>query len=874
MRSWPRRTWSAGRTRTSRTTPGRVAVDDVLHLHRLEGHQGIADPDGVAGTDVDRQDGAGHRRRDLLRPAVVAIGGRSQRAIDVGRRSELEGDAPPVDIHVRDAIRREDGPARGRRRRIRHGHGPARPAVRRESETCAVRSVASRPPRRPGRAPVRSRARGRSCVRGRRGEQPCGDLPGIVGGSSTARRRPRRRARWAAARSARACRSAPRPRGRPAGGRASGGTGDWSSGPSTTVSSSAADNRSIAARRSAPAATIFASIGSNRSSITLPGSIPVSTRTPAARVDRPADRLDPTGRRQEPEIGILGVEPDLDGVDPAREEVVDLGLAEVERQPARDPELVRDEVAPGRHLGDRVLDLEPRVHLEEVPPVVVDQELARARRRHSRRRPPARGRRRRGFAGGPARRPATGSPRGPSGAAAGPSSPARPGGRRARGRRTGPAPRRAAGPTRYRSRMSRSSPNAAAASRRADASAAGRSAASPDDAHPLAAAAGRRLDDERQADRRGGGRERDVRLVGLVVAGNDRDTEARREASRCPLVAHRADGRRRRADPDQAGLGDALGEDGVLAQEAEPGMDRVGAGSEGGTDRRVRIEQVDRRASALARDHRPRMPRRSQVRRMRAAISPRLATNSVSIGRSTPSRRDGRGRGRAAVSALPTMNASNASDATRHRPPTRRAGRTPVAIQRWTVRVEVPRRAAAWLGRRSASVMARLSCSAPEPASPDPEADAARRIALEVSRGVRDPGRSALLDERAEALLRLGGLALPRDHPRGVPLRRAVGQAAHLADDRLRGTGGRRSGGEEVGDRGHRPPRRARASPSTTSWTRPIRWARTASNRRPPGNSARALRLADLGDDERRDHRRQDAQPRLREPEPGARSRR
>ena len=58
------------------------------------------------------------------------------------------------------------------------------------------------------------------------------------------------------------------------------------------------------------------------------------------------------------------------------------------------------------------------------------------------------------------------------------------------------------------------------------------------------------------------------------------------------------------------------------------------------------------------------------------------------------------------------------------------------------------------------------------------------------------------------------------------------------------------------------------ASPSTTSWTSPIRWARTASNRRPPGNSARAWRLADLRDDERRDDRRQDPEARLGEPEP------
>ena len=61
--------------------------------------------------------------------------------------------------------------------------------------------------------------------------------------------------------------------------------------------------------------------------------------------------------------------------------------------------------------------------------------------------------------------------------------------------------------------------------------------------------------------------------------------------------------------------------------------------------------------------------------------------------------------------------------------------------------------------------------------------------------------------------------------------------------------------------------RSSASSPSTISWTSPIRAARVASNRRPPGNSARALRLADLGDDERADDRRQDPQPRLGEAE-------
>ena len=51
----------------------------------------------------------------------------------------------------------------------------------------------------------------------------------------------------------------------------------------------------------------------------------------------------------------------------------------VSGSPARDAELPLDEIDAGDHLGDRVLDLQPRVHLEEVEPAVrVEQELDRA----------------------------------------------------------------------------------------------------------------------------------------------------------------------------------------------------------------------------------------------------------------------------------------------------------------------------------------------------------------------------------------------------------------------------------------------------------------------------------------------------------------
>ena len=70
-----------------------------------------------------------------------------------------------------------------------------------------------------------------------------------------------------------------------------------------------------------------------------------------------------------------------------------------------------------------------------------------------------------------------------------------------------------------------------------------------------------------------------------------------------------------------------------------------------------------------------------------------------------------------------------------------------------------------------------------------------------------DPARRTTVGEGAEALLRLLGLALRGDDPGRVPLRRAVGQAADLAHDRLGGPGGRRARRQQVADRGRRPRR-------------------------------------------------------------------
>ena len=101
----------------------------------------------------------------------------------------------------------------------------------------------------------------------------------------------------------------------------------------------------------------------------------------------------------------------------------------------------------------------------------------------------------------------------------------------------------------------------------------------------------------------GGRPERRVRLVGAVIAGDDRDPQARGELTGRRLVAEGPDGRRRRSDPADPSLDHSLGELGVLAQEAPSRMDRVGTGRPGRRDDRPRVEKVDVRSPVLARDH-------------------------------------------------------------------------------------------------------------------------------------------------------------------------------------------------------------------------------------------------------------------------------
>src|SRR5688500_11966838 len=79
---------------------------------------------------------------------------------------------------------------------------------------------------------------------------------------------------------------------------------------------------------------------------------------------------DPPGRGHEAER-VLGVDAALDGVAGDR----DVALLELEMAAVGDADLLAHEVEAGDQFGDRMLDLEPRVHLDEIEAAVLVEEL-------------------------------------------------------------------------------------------------------------------------------------------------------------------------------------------------------------------------------------------------------------------------------------------------------------------------------------------------------------------------------------------------------------------------------------------------------------------------------------------------------------------
>ncbi len=125
-------------------------------------------------------------------------------------------------------------------------------------------------------------------------------------------------------------------------------------------------------RADAPVTMSFASNESNACGTTVPAATPESSRTPGPEGGR--HDSNGAGSGEETPTRILAVDPEFDRVTAQRRIVVPDRLA------VRDPELLADQVDPGDLLGNRVLDLNSRVHLEERDRAVrPEQELARAR---------------------------------------------------------------------------------------------------------------------------------------------------------------------------------------------------------------------------------------------------------------------------------------------------------------------------------------------------------------------------------------------------------------------------------------------------------------------------------------------------------------
>ena len=258
-------------------------------------------------------------------------------------------------------------------------------------------------------------------------------------------------------------------------------------------------------------------------------------------------------------------------------------MAAGQRLPRRDPELPLDQVLAGNHLGHRVLDLEPGVHLHEVEVVAAAEELDRARAQIAA--GLGRGHRRGAHLGAPRR--------------------AQPRRRRLLDHLLMAALDRAVA-------LEEMQDVAAAVGEDLDLDvtralqvgldddpvvAESRAGLAPgglergieilgplDHPHALAAAPGRGLDQHRVAGP-GRGLSEGLRVLGgAMVAGHQRHSGLGHDLLGRRLGAERPDRRRRRADEDQAGVHAGLGEIGILGQEAVTGMDCLGAGRLGRGD--------------------------------------------------------------------------------------------------------------------------------------------------------------------------------------------------------------------------------------------------------------------------------------------------
>ena len=213
------------------------------------------------------------------------------------------------------------------------------------------------------------------------------------------------------------------------------------------------------------------------------------------------------------------------------------------------------------------------------------------------------------------RRPATASPRRASGGGAGSCSRARRGGSRCRARLRAPAPRRDAG-LRGIARRRRPRRRSTTGPRGCAASNAGSASSGPsDDPHPLAAAARRRLHEQRVAELARRARTISCRRADrLRRAGDDRHAGRLHPGARGRLVPHQLDRLGRRADPDEPCRLDRTRERGVLGEKAVAGMDRLGARALGRGKQLRDVEVVSAAVRRRARTPRRRGPTWSAAR--------------------------------------------------------------------------------------------------------------------------------------------------------------------------------------------------------------------------------------------------------------------
>ena len=330
----------------------------VLHLHRLQREQRLAGGDPVALGHQDREHQAGHRRGERAGRQRVS---RLRQRVHFGQRHR-----PARTVHVghgadgMDVVRAahavplQHDPVRGRRqhrvrrRPVGHLDRPVGTLVRGRGRLGRVVAPAGR---QGAAAPARSARR----------RADAASAAASAASPHLVRRRRAARAPPGAGRGSR-CRS--RPARKP---------GDRSTRTSRSrlvsdaVDPGAGQRVGEPARGRRPGRRPGDQLGQHRVVVRRrprrPATTPESSRRP-----RPPSRVHPghgqavqrAGRRPPARRRVLGVEPHLDGVPAHR-----WRLGERQRLALGDRDLQRDQVQPQHRLGDRVLDLQPGVHLQE-----------------------------------------------------------------------------------------------------------------------------------------------------------------------------------------------------------------------------------------------------------------------------------------------------------------------------------------------------------------------------------------------------------------------------------------------------------------------------------------------------------------------------